>query len=485
VRTLLVSALALAGLCVGAVQASAATTTVPAAADSWVDSKAPTTNRGSETLLKTATGGPYRNIYLRFNVSGLSGSVTKATLQLVTQTDSAKGVSVGPVADNTWGESTITWANAPAIGSAVAGIGSFNAGDTVSIDVTPLVKGNGAVSMGITTTALYDKTFGSRESSSRPQLVVETSGSTSPPPSPTPTPTPTPTPPPPSSSDPVIGAAGDIACAPSDSNFNSGYGTTNYCRQRDTAKLLTNTGLSEVITLGDNQYENGEGANFSAVFNATWGAARAMMRPAVGNREYNTSGASGYFNYFNGTNVFGGPAGDRDKGYFSFDIGAWHLISLNSNCSSIGGCYAGSAQEKWLRGDLATHKNTCTLAYWHHPLWTSGQTGNSTNVRPLFQALYDNGAELVLSAHDHDYERFVPQSPTGAADPSRGIRQIVAGTGGESHHPFTVSKLANEEVRNDNTFGVLRLSLHPSSYDWKFQPIAGQTFTDSGSTACH
>jgi hypothetical protein len=472
-RTLCVSALALAGLGVGAGHASAATTTtVPAAADAWVDSSATAANHGSDKLLNTATGGPYRNIYLRFNVSGLADPVTKATLKLVTQTTTAKGVSLGPVANNTWGESTITWANAPAIGSAVASSGVFNAGDTVPINVTSLVKGNGTVSMGITTTALVDKTFGSRESSTPPQLVIETSASA-------------PSPPPPSASDPVIGAAGDIACSPKDQNYNSGAGTTNYCRQRDTAKLLVNTGLSEVITLGDNQYENGERANFTAVFDSTWGVARSMMRPAVGNREYNTSGASGYFDYFNGTGVFGGPAGDRNKGYFSFDIGTWHLISLNSNCSSIGGCYAGSAQEKWLRSDLSAHRNTCTLAYWHHPLFTSGQTGNATNVRPLFQALYDNGADLVLNAHDHDYERFVPQSPTGAADSSRGIREIVAGTGGESHHPFTVSKLANEQIRNDSTFGVLRLALHPGSYDWKFQPIAGQSFTDSGTAACH
>jgi hypothetical protein len=474
-RTLLAGALALGALCAGAAQASAATTTLPAAADAWVDSSTPTTNHGSDTLLHTATGDPYLNIYLRFNVTGLTNPVTKATLKLVTQTTTAKGVSLGPVADNTWGESAITWANAPAIGSAVASSGVFNAGDTVSIDVTSLVKGNGAVSMGINTTALVDKTFSSRETSTPPQLVIETSAPAPPPPPP----------PPPSSSDPVIAAAGDIACAPSDPNFNNGLGTATWCRQRDTARLLVNTGLAKAITLGDNQYENGERANFSAVFDSTWGVARSMLRPSAGNREYNTSAASGYFDYFNGVGVFGGPAGDRNKGWFSFDVGSWHLIALNSNCSSIGGCYAGSAQEQWLRADLAAHRNTCTLAYWHHPLFTSGQTGNSTNTRPLFQALYDNGADVVLSAHDHDYERFLPQTPAGAFDSARGMREFVAGTGGESHHPFSYSKLANEEVRNDNTFGVLRLTLHPASYDWKFQPIAGQTFTDSGTAACH
>jgi hypothetical protein len=471
-RALLACLLVLGALGAGAAQASAATTTVPVAADAWVDSSASASNYGSDSLLRTATGDPYLNIYLRFNVAGLTQPVTKATLKLVTQTTTAKGVTVGGVANNTWGESSITWANAPAIGSAVGNSGVFNAGDTVSIDVTPLVKGNGLVSMGITTTALVDKTFSSKESTTPPQLVVETSA-------------PAPPPPPPSSSDPVIAAAGDIACAPNDPNFNNGNGTANWCRQRDTAKLLTGTGLSKVITLGDNQYENGERVNYESVFESTWGVAKASIRPSAGNREYNTSAASGYFDYFNGVGVFGGPAGDRGKGYFSFDVGTWHLIALNSNCSSVGGCYAGSAQEQWLRADLAAHRNTCTLAYWHHPLFTSGQTGNSTNVRPLFQALYDNNAEAVLTGHDHDYERFAPQTPTGAADAARGIREFVAGTGGESHHPFSYGMLANEQVRNDNTFGVLRLTLHPASYDWKFQPIAGQSFTDSGSTACH
>jgi hypothetical protein len=334
------------------------------------------------------------------------------------------------------------------------------------------VKGNGLVSMGIQTSAVTDKIFASRETSTPPQLVVETAA-------------PTPPPPPPSASDPVIAAAGDIACSPIDPNFNRGAGTTGNCRQRATAALLFNSGLSSILTLGDNQYEDGEFSNFKSVFDVTWGVAKSRIRSGVGNREYNTSGATGYFDYFNGVGILSGSAGDRGKGYFSFDVGAWHLISLNSNCSAIGGCYLGSAQEQWLRGDLAAHPNLCTLAYWHHPLFTSGQTGNSTNTRPLYQDLYNSGAEIVMSGHDHDYERFAPQNPTGGLDNARGIREFVVGTGGESHHPFTVSPLANEQVRNDKTFGVMRLTLHPGSYEWKFQPIAGQTFTDSGSTACH
>ncbi len=286
----------------------------------------------------------------------------------------------------------------------------------------------------------------------------------------------------PAPADPVVGAAGDVACSPNDPNFKGGAGTTNYCHQRDTANLLDG-GLADILTLGDNQYENGELSNFQSVFDLTWGAAKSRLKPSVGNREYNSSAsATGYFDYFNGAGII---TGARDSGYFSYDVGDWHLISLNSNCASIGGCYAGSAQEEWLRADLAAHPTECTLAYWHHPLFTSGQTGNSANTKPLFQALYDANAEIVLAGHDHDYERFAPQTPTGELDNSRGVREFVVGTGGESHHPFSYGALTNEQVRNDDTFGILRLTLHPGSYDWKFQPIAGQAFTDSGTSACH
>ena len=467
-RAVAVCALTSLALCLGSTQAQA-TVTVPPVADSYVNAGATASNFGTAPSITAALGPPVKNIYLRFNVSGLTEPVTRATLQLVTSTTTAKSVTVGPVADNLWGESSITWQNAPPIGAAVSDSGTFNAGATVSIDVTKLVQGNGLVSMGIKTSAVTDKTFASRESTTPPRLVIDTAAPS----------------PPPSSTDPVIAAAGDIACSPSDANYNGGAGTTNYCRQRDTANLLLNSGLTGVITLGDNQYENGELSAFKSVFDSTWGAAKAKIRASTGNREYNTSGAAGYFDYFNGAGIFGGPAGDRDKGYFSYDIGTWHLVSLNSNCAAVGGCSLGSAQEQWLRSDLAAHPNQCTLAYWHHPLFTSGQTGNATNTRPLYQDLYDAGADIVLAGHDHDYERFAPQSPTGTLDTARGIRQFVVGTGGESHHPLTVAALANEEVRNDNAFGVLRLALHSSSYDWRFEPIAGQSFTDSGSAACH
>jgi hypothetical protein len=287
----------------------------------------------------------------------------------------------------------------------------------------------------------------------------------------------------PPSSDPVIAAAGDIACDPADGNFNGGNGTANACHQRHTSDLLVGAGLAKVLTLGDNQYEDSAFAKYLTSFDPTWGRVKSLIAPALGNHEYHLSGAVGYFDYFNGAGNTFGPAGDRTKGYYSFDVGSWHLIALNSNCSKVS-CATGSPQEQWLRGDLAAHQNTCTLAYWHHPRFSSGNHGNNSSVQPLWQALYDAGADVVLNGHDHDYERFAPQNATGGADAANGIREFVVGTGGKNHYSFN-TPLPNSEVRNSDTYGVLKLTLHPSGYDWRFQAEAGKTFSDSGAGACH
>ena len=207
---------------------------------------------------------------------------------------------------------------------------------------------------------------------------------------------------------------------------------------------------------------------------------KPITHPAPGNHEYGTSGAAGYFSYF------GAAAGPAGLGYYSYDIGTWHLISLNSNCGSVGGCNPGSPQETWLKADLAAHAGRCTLAYWHHPHFTSGPHGNDDGggTGAFWDDLYASGADVVLNGHDHDYERFGLQTPTGAPDPAHGIREFVVGTGGRSHYSFK-SPQPNSEVRNQDTFGVLVLTLHPASYDWRFVPVAGKTFTDAGTTGCH
>ncbi|MGH2979569.1 MAG: metallophosphoesterase family protein [Solirubrobacterales bacterium] len=288
-------------------------------------------------------------------------------------------------------------------------------------------------------------------------------------------------------SDPLIAAAGDIACDPTFTYFKNGLGTSSRCRQRFTSDLLVNAGLSAVLPLGDIQYECGGSSAFTRSYDPSWGRVKAITRPAPGNHEYRTStgsgcdtsgNARGYFGYF------GAAAGDPAKGYYSYDVGAWHLVALNSNCSVVS-CGSSSAQVKWLRQDLAAHPARCTLGYWHHPRFTSGTNSpGSSSVTPLYQALYDQGADVVLVGHDHHYERFAPQEPNGSRNPARGIRQFLVGTGGRGFHPLNTPR-PNSEVRNNSTFGVLRLTLRATSYDWQFVPEAGKSFRDSGSQACH
>ena len=275
---------------------------------------------------------------------------------------------------------------------------------------------------------------------------------------------------------PTIAAAGDIACAPESPAFNSGVGEGRRCRQKATSDLLLARYVG-VLALGDLQYEDGAYAKFVDSYDPTWGRVKAITSPVPGNHEYETTGATGYFRYF------GTAAGDPAKGYHSGDLGSWHLIALNSNCSAVGGCGTGSPQEQWLRGDLAAHPNVCTLAYWHHPRYSSGTHGSDPTYRAFWQALYDANADVVLVGHDHDYERFAPQDANGRRDDERGLRQFVVGTGGRGLRSF--SRVApHSEVRDASSLGVLELTLGADAYAWRFRPAVG-SFADSGSTSCH
>ncbi|MGH2979487.1 MAG: metallophosphoesterase [Solirubrobacterales bacterium] len=290
--------------------------------------------------------------------------------------------------------------------------------------------------------------------------------------------------------DPVIAAAGDIACDTTSEFFNGGLGTEGHCQQRATSDLLVAGGLSAVLPLGDTQYHVGSLSDYEASFHPSWGRVKPIIRPIPGNHEYSTSNARGYFDYFNGPGKQKGPAGDRDEGYYSFNLGSWHLIGLNSICDQLdrgkaaNGCAAGSPQENWLRADLASHRTTCTLAYFHDPLFNSGFRGNSPAARALWNALYEGGADVVLSADAHSYERFSPQAPDGRLDLERGIRQFVVGTGGAFFTGWSKLK-PNSEVRQNHTFGVLMVALRAGAYVWRFAPVTGQAFTDSGSGVCH
>jgi len=244
-----------------------------------------------------------------------------------------------------------------------------------------------------------------------------------------------------------------------------------------TAKLLEKV-PGTVVAIGDLAYPDGTRENFTC-YDKTWGRVKARTRPAVGNHEFHSKEAAYYFAYF------GKAAGDSKDGFYSYDLGAWHILSLNSECVEVGGCMAGSREEKWLRADLAAHPNACTLAYFHKPLFSSGgKHGDDPEMKPLVQALYDGNADVILNGHYHDYERFGPQDPDGKADTKRGIREFVVGTGGKNHRPFSAPH-ANSEIRNADTFGVLKLTLRPGGYDWQFIPEAGKTFADAGSGSCH
>jgi acid phosphatase type 7 len=245
-----------------------------------------------------------------------------------------------------------------------------------------------------------------------------------------------------------------------------------------TAKLLEAI-PGQVFTVGDNAYPAGTKEQFDNCYDKTWGRVKSRTKPSVGNHEFHSGGATPYFDYF------GAAAGDPSKGYYSYDLGAWHIIVLNSECAEVGGCNAGSRQEQWLRADLAAHPAACTLAYWHKPLFSSGaKHGNDPEIMPFWVDLYSVKATLVLNGHDHDYERFAPQNPSGKSDAARGIREFVVGTGGKNHRPFA-APLPTSESRNADTFGVLKLTLHPKSYDWEFIPEQGKSFRDSGSGTCH
>jgi len=276
----------------------------------------------------------------------------------------------------------------------------------------------------------------------------------------------------------VIGAAGDIACDPtrSKNRYNKGLGTDAYCRELYTSDQLIAMQPDAVIALGDTQYEYGTLSAFMESYDPTWGRVKGITFPAVGNHEYLTSGASGYYTYF------GSAAGDPSKGYYSWDLGNWHFVALNSNCSKAGGCSAGSPQESWLRQDLAAHPTACTLAYWHHPLYSSGAIGGRTWTYDIWQALLDNHADIILTGHDHDYERFAPQDNNGNYDPT-GITEFVVGTGGKS--PSGLGTLQpNSMVFQSDIAGVLELTLKPTSYTFDFQ-ANNSPFTDSGSATCN
>lgn len=257
----------------------------------------------------------------------------------------------------------------------------------------------------------------------------------------------------------VLVGAGDIATCDSSAD-------------EATAALLDGI-AGTVFTLGDNAYPDGTAEQYAACYHPSWGRHRARTRPAAGNHDYRTRRGAPYYAYF------GPRAGEPGGGYYSYDLGGWHIVVLNSEIDMD----AESEQMMWLARDLAANPARCTAAYWHHPRYSSGSHGSHSRLRAAWKALYDAGAEVVLSGHDHDYERFGPQGPDGAADPARGLRQFVVGTGGKRLRGFRRAE-PNSEVRIDDAHGVLRVDLYPDGYRWSFLSTDGRVL-DRGRSSCH
>jgi acid phosphatase type 7 len=421
-----------------------------AEADAQVRESDPNTNYGNETTLRAdGAGDSGIESFLRFTVTEAPGQIQSARLRIyVTDNGTGNGPAVHTT-DNSWDESSIIWSNRPAPTSdALDNKDRMGSNGWVDYDVTSVVTGSGTFSFVLVADSDDGVIFSSREGDQPPQLVLNDSGSSASTAVPTLMPTG-------SSDDIVLVGAGDISECDSDND-------------ELTAQLLDAI-PGTVFTVGDNAYESGTYNEYINCYDPTWGRHKDRTRPSPGNHEYNSEGAAGYFQYFG--NV---------PSYYAYDLGAWRIYALNSeiNVSST------SAQITWLQDDLADNPTQCVLAYWHRPRWSSGNNhGSDEDYQTLWQILYDAGAELVVNGHEHNYERFAEMNAEGAVT-SPGLREIVVGTGGRHLYEFD-SPLPASEVRNDSTYGVLKLTLRADAYDWEFIPIAGSSFTDSGSTNCH
>jgi fibronectin type 3 domain-containing protein len=285
--------------------------------------------------------------------------------------------------------------------------------------------------------------------------------------------------------DPVLFAAGDIACDPADPSFNGGLGTADACRQQATADLMVADTFDAVLALGDLQYDSATVSNFQRSYDLSWGRVKPQTYPVIGNHEGITAtSGSGYCTYFGAAAHCNASGRQGGAGFYSFDLGTWHVVVLNSNCVAAGGCGVGSPQYQWLTDDLREHPATCTLAAWHHPRWSSGHDGSNAFMQPIWEQLQRSGAELVLSGHSHDYERFAPLDASGSVNAGDGMQSFVVGTGGAHFTGIGGTPEPGSEVRQNTTFGVLRLVLQATGYSWRFVPVAGRTFTDAGTRSC-
>jgi hypothetical protein len=415
-----------------------------AVADSYVRANRAHRSYGAARRLMVGSR-PISRAYVRFRLRRTSKPVARATLSVWAHNSARAGFSVR-IGRNGWSERSLTFALATRPARKAVRSGPVRAG-WKHVNVTSLVRRAGtSVTFVLSSSSRRPLALASRENRAKaPRLRVTLRQ-------------------PPGTF--VLAGAGDIAYA----------GVEDW----QTAALLGAIDPDVVFTLGDNAYENGTPEKFASWYHHTWGRFKRKTRPAPGNHDYRTPGAAGYFGYF------GARAGDPATGYYSYDLGSWHVVVLNTNgegpCATIP-CHSGSAQERWLRADLEASQKPCTLAYWHHPRYSISPEGNAAGTQALWEALYAEGVELVLAASAHNYQRWKPMNAAGQVDAARGMRSFVVGTGGKTPHPL--GSHPNVEAANTGTPGVLKLTLRPGAYDWQFVPVAGRTFTDAGSGRCH
>ena len=437
---------------------------VPAIEDTYVNSEEPQDVNGSEAALEIENDPPeVKQALVRFEVPAIpEGETIRAvTLRLFVLEDTDATIAIHEV-EGEWSQVDASAANAPALGAQVATIvPAVPPGSTVDVDLTGVVTGPGQYDFYLSMTEDDGAEFASIESGSSPPTLVIEWGTES------------------------AGATNPVTELSGDSVVVAGAGDIADCAEEGdtaTAELLGQVVEAHdetiVFTTGDNAYPSGAPEDFADCYEPTWGGNKDRTRPTPGNHEYDTPDATGYFGYF------GDAAGSPDEGYYSYEAGDWQVVALNSNCEEIGGCQEGSPQEEWLREELAGSDAACTMAYWHHPLFSSSGRGGLAEVRPLFRALYEDGAELILTGHDHNYERFAPQDPDGIHDPVSGIREFVVGTGGKGNPGFD-EIAANSEARYGDSFGILKLDLYTDGYEWEFITELGSTFSDVGIEACH
>jgi hypothetical protein len=483
-------------------RASAAVTTLQADADSFVLSTNLRANRGAATSLRVRNAT--KITYIRFQVPANGEQISTATLRVfATPARCTLGVEVLRAANDTWGETTINWGNQPGSSGPVIASQTWTTKGYRAFDVTAAVSAGGPVSFLLRhaegCNASSDVSIPSREASTdRPQLVVET---TSTPPDPAcsdgadndadglidhpadpgcvDAADTDETDPPPPSEEKVVVAAGDIACSPSVPYF-SGSNPAK-CQHRATADLLT--GADAVLPLGDLQYPIGELDHFMAGYDPSWGVFASSTYPVAGNHEYDVPNAQGYFDYWASK---GRPAGDIGAGYYVVNLGSWRLVALNSNCSPVP-CKEGTTQNNFLESALAPPTPPCLLAYWHHPLFNSGQDHGAampSGARAFWDDLYAAGADLILNGHEHNYQRYAKQDPLGQPS-ENGIREFIVGTGGRGLYPLLDVKDANYETGNATDFGVLKLRLGESAYSWEFVGLNGTVLDAGGPVPCN